>query len=104
MTPEKFNSLPLKEKEKYIFEIIKNQKITIANDLVFPDMIIFFQCAFFRRRQIIKADADPLPPEHLEELQREFGKFSCLLINHDNERTVKQYIFRSVEKINNLYN
>lgn len=104
MTVEKFNSLPLAEKEKYIFSVIKNQKITIANDLVFQDKIIFFQCAFFRRRQIIKADAEPMPKEHLEELQKEFGSFSCMLINHDNGQTFKQYIFRSIEKINNQFN
>lgn len=103
MTVEKFNSLPLSEKENYIFEIIKNQKVTVANDLVFPNMIIFFQVALFNKR-IIKAEAEPLQGKHLQELQKEYGKFSCILINHDNERTVKQYIFRSVEKINNLYN
>lgn len=105
MTVEKFNNLPLEEKEKYIFEVIKNQKVSIANDLVFQDKIIFFQTAFFRSKNIIKADAEPIPKEHLKELQKEFGNdFSCILFNYDNQRIIKQYIFRSVEKINNQFN
>lgn len=104
MTVQKFNGLPLEEKERYIFAIIKNQKVANANDLVFPDWIIFFQCAFLRRRKIIKAEADPMPKEHLQELKKEYGDFSCILFRHDNGQTVKHYIFRSIEKINNLYN
>lgn len=104
MTVQKFNSLPLEEKEKYIFEIIKNQKVTVANDLVMKDMVIFFQCALFRRRKIIKAEAEPIPKEHLPELQKEFGNFSCILFNHNDGQTMKQYIFRAIEKITNRSN